>query len=365
MRRVARGAAARASARPRRATGGPRRAARHGERATSRAPGRPSRCSISPTACPSSRRAGFSASRRSAAAFDELVRELERLGDDKDVRGVLVRFGTARIGLARARGARRAARRARREDPVYCHADELRERARSTSPRAAAREIWVSPAGERRAVGIAAQTRLLAQAARRGARPRRRLPAGRQVQGRGGAVHARRAEPRGARVARGDARATCARLARRHRRRRGRRRVRGRVEDGPYSPAARRSSGSSTRSATSTTRATRSRRRRRRARARSLRRGRQRAAATTSADVLRALAGDSSAARAGRARARTGASRWRAAAAARRGRRASPSGGSSATLARLEKRRRREGGRPAHRLARRQRARERSPLARS
>src|SRR5450432_1012849 len=36
------------------------------------------------------------------ASFDELVQEVERLGHDKDVRGVLVRLGTASIGLAPA-----------------------------------------------------------------------------------------------------------------------------------------------------------------------------------------------------------------------------------------------------------------------
>src|SRR5580704_16626527 len=33
------------------------------------------------------------------ASFDELVHEVERLGRDKDVRGILVRLGTTRIGL--------------------------------------------------------------------------------------------------------------------------------------------------------------------------------------------------------------------------------------------------------------------------
>src|ERR1700674_5664021 len=32
-------------------------------------------------------------------SFDELVREVERLGHDKSLRGILVRLGTTRIGL--------------------------------------------------------------------------------------------------------------------------------------------------------------------------------------------------------------------------------------------------------------------------
>ena len=36
------------------------------------------------------------------ASFVDLAREVDRLGHDKDVRGVLVRLGTARVGLARS-----------------------------------------------------------------------------------------------------------------------------------------------------------------------------------------------------------------------------------------------------------------------
>jgi protease-4 len=92
-----------------------------------------------------------------SASFDELVQEAERLGHDKDVRGVLVRLGTANIGLARAQeiGTVLAALRAR--VPVWCHADDLSNGTLYLAARGCKR-IWLSPAASVDAVGLAAQT---------------------------------------------------------------------------------------------------------------------------------------------------------------------------------------------------------------
>jgi protease IV len=92
-----------------------------------------------------------------SASFDELVQEAERLGHDKDVRGVLVRLGTANIGLARAQeiGTVLAALRVR--VPVWCHADDLSNGTLYLAARACKR-VWLSPAASVDAVGLAAQT---------------------------------------------------------------------------------------------------------------------------------------------------------------------------------------------------------------
>ena len=92
-----------------------------------------------------------------SASFDDLVREMERLDRDKDVRGILVRLGTTRIGLARAQeiGAIVGALGARL--PVWCHADDLSNGTLYLAARACKR-IWLSPAASVDAVGLAAQT---------------------------------------------------------------------------------------------------------------------------------------------------------------------------------------------------------------
>jgi len=91
------------------------------------------------------------------ASFDELVHEVERLGRDKDLRGILVRLGTARIGLARAQeiGDMIGALPARL--PVWCHADDLSNGTLYLAVRACKR-VWLAPAATVDAVGLAAQT---------------------------------------------------------------------------------------------------------------------------------------------------------------------------------------------------------------
>jgi protease-4 len=91
------------------------------------------------------------------ASFDDLVREVERLGRDTDVRGVLVRLGTARVGMARAEeiGAMLGALSPRL--PVWCHADDLSNGTLYLASRACKR-LWLAPASGVDAVGLAAQT---------------------------------------------------------------------------------------------------------------------------------------------------------------------------------------------------------------
>jgi protease-4 len=89
--------------------------------------------------------------------FDEFGRVVDDIAADKDVRGVLVRLGTASIGLARAGEVGNLLHGLGEKLPVYCHADELTN---ATLYLAAlgCKRIWLSPAGAVEAIGIAAQT---------------------------------------------------------------------------------------------------------------------------------------------------------------------------------------------------------------
>jgi protease-4 len=92
-----------------------------------------------------------------AATFAELVREVERLRHDEDVKGVLVRLGTTRIGLARSEeiGGLLASLGARM--PVWCHADDLSNATEYLVARSCKR-VWLSPAASVDTVGLAAQS---------------------------------------------------------------------------------------------------------------------------------------------------------------------------------------------------------------
>jgi protease-4 len=91
------------------------------------------------------------------ASFDELVREVERLGREKDLRGVLVRLGTTRIGLARAQEIGTMLGGLGGRVPVWCHADDLSNGTVFLAARACKR-VWLAPAASVDAVGLAAQT---------------------------------------------------------------------------------------------------------------------------------------------------------------------------------------------------------------
>ncbi len=89
-------------------------------------------------------------------AFDSLLKIIEEARKDKDTKGFYVRFGSTRLGMARAEELGEALANVRATLPVYCHAESLG----NTSIVAAARgctKITLSPAGEVETVGIAAQ----------------------------------------------------------------------------------------------------------------------------------------------------------------------------------------------------------------
>jgi protease-4 len=92
-----------------------------------------------------------------SVTMEDLVHEVGRLARDKDVRGVLVRLGATRVGLARAQeiGAMLVGLGARM--PVWCHADDLSNGTLMLAARGCKR-TWISPAGTVDAVGLAAQT---------------------------------------------------------------------------------------------------------------------------------------------------------------------------------------------------------------
>jgi protease-4 len=90
-------------------------------------------------------------------SFDQLVRTAADVTKDKDVKGVLVRFGGGGIGFAKADeiGALLADVR-KANKPVYCHADGYTNATIATAARGCDK-IYVSPAGEVESIGIAAQ----------------------------------------------------------------------------------------------------------------------------------------------------------------------------------------------------------------
>jgi len=90
------------------------------------------------------------------ASFPELVREVERLEHDASVRAVLVRLGTARIGLARADEIGTLLARLGKRVPVWCHANEYGNTTLFLAARGCKR-VWVAPGSSVDAIGLAAQ----------------------------------------------------------------------------------------------------------------------------------------------------------------------------------------------------------------
>jgi protease-4 len=90
-------------------------------------------------------------------AFDDLVRAIDRLGEESDVRGVLVRMGGARAGLARSTEVGAMLANLRGHLPIWCHADEYSNASLYLAARGCDR-VWASPAGSVDAIGLAAQT---------------------------------------------------------------------------------------------------------------------------------------------------------------------------------------------------------------
>ncbi|MEO8878192.1 MAG: S49 family peptidase [Polyangiaceae bacterium] len=88
--------------------------------------------------------------------FSEMLVALHKIENEKDTKGVLVRFGITTFGIARAEELGEALARVRAKKPVICHADGLT----NTTMFAAARgctTIVMPVSGEVSAIGIAAQ----------------------------------------------------------------------------------------------------------------------------------------------------------------------------------------------------------------
>ncbi|HEX8796388.1 MAG TPA: S49 family peptidase, partial [Polyangiaceae bacterium] len=90
-------------------------------------------------------------------AFDALVREIERLDRARDLHGVLVRLGDARIGLARSAEIGAMLEQLGTKVPVWCHADDMANGTLWLAARGC-KKLWISPAGTVDAIGLAAQT---------------------------------------------------------------------------------------------------------------------------------------------------------------------------------------------------------------
>lgn len=98
----------------------------------------------------------FALSSRSTS-IEDVVAQVDRLRRDADVRGVLVRLGSARLGLGRAAEVGSALALVRTKHPVWCYADEYDNGSLLLAARGCD-QIWVAPASTVDAVGIAAQT---------------------------------------------------------------------------------------------------------------------------------------------------------------------------------------------------------------
>ncbi len=91
------------------------------------------------------------------SSFAEAILELDALHDEGDIRGVFVRFGSARFGLGRAHEIGAAlARLAASGKPVHCHGESFNN-ASLAAAAAGCTRITVAPPGEVDANGIAAE----------------------------------------------------------------------------------------------------------------------------------------------------------------------------------------------------------------
>ncbi|MCL2449691.1 MAG: S49 family peptidase [Polyangiaceae bacterium] len=93
----------------------------------------------------------------SSASLEDLVRAADEVERDKNVRGVLVRLRTSRVGLGRAEEVGALLARVAGKVPVWCHADDYSNGTMALAARGCKR-IWVSPATSVDTIGIAAQT---------------------------------------------------------------------------------------------------------------------------------------------------------------------------------------------------------------
>jgi protease IV len=89
-------------------------------------------------------------------SFDELLVAIEDASKDKTSPGVLVRFGSAKIGAARSQEIGEHLEKLKAKKKVYCHGDAFSNATIMAAARGCS-SIYVSPAGEVETVGIAAQ----------------------------------------------------------------------------------------------------------------------------------------------------------------------------------------------------------------
>ncbi len=89
-------------------------------------------------------------------SFDEALRITNELGDDKKSVGVMVKLAGAQIGAARAQELGEALASLREKKKIYCHADALSNTTLMLAAKGCS-SIWISPAGEVEAIGLAAQ----------------------------------------------------------------------------------------------------------------------------------------------------------------------------------------------------------------
>jgi protease-4 len=99
---------------------------------------------------------GFLGLPSKGASFEDLVGQVELVAQDPHVRGVLVRLGTTRIGLARAMEIGAMLERLGGTLPVWCHADDLANGTMYLVARGCKR-VWASPGGTVDAIGLAAE----------------------------------------------------------------------------------------------------------------------------------------------------------------------------------------------------------------
>lgn len=89
-------------------------------------------------------------------AFDDLLRSVDELSKHKDTKGVLVKFGSGNLGIARSEELAQRLAKVRDKVPVHCQADGLTNATYMVAARGCTK-IWISPAGEVETIGIAAQ----------------------------------------------------------------------------------------------------------------------------------------------------------------------------------------------------------------
>jgi protease-4 len=99
---------------------------------------------------------GFLGLSQHGVTLQSLAERADTTRHDKNVRGVLVRFG-ARIGLARAREVGAILAGLGEKWPIFCHSDDY-DNATLYMASLGCRKLWLPPAGGVDAVGLAAQT---------------------------------------------------------------------------------------------------------------------------------------------------------------------------------------------------------------